>query len=85
MVFLLRCAAKKKRNHRRGFAILVAGLPAGGDKGIRTPGLCIANAALYQLSHIPTVAEKVGFEPTCRLPDKRISSAPRYDHFDTSP
>ena len=27
----------------------------------------------------------VGFEPTYRLPDKRISSAPRYDHFDTSP
>ena len=26
----------------------------------------------------------VGFEPTYRLPDKRISSAPRYDHFDTS-
>ena len=31
------------------------------------------------------MAEKVGFEPTCRLPDKRISSAPRYDLFDTSP
>ena len=26
----------------------------GGDKGIRTPGLRIANATLYQLSHIPT-------------------------------
>ena len=25
----------------------------GGDKGIRTPGLRIANATLYQLSHIP--------------------------------
>gem|GEM_PF-4750455 len=31
------------------------------------------------------VAEKVGFEPTCRESGKRISSAPRYDHFDTSP
>ena len=30
-------------------------------------------------------AEMEGFEPSCRLPDKRISSAPRYDHFDTSP
>ena len=30
-------------------------------------------------------AETVGFEPTCRLPDNRISSAARYDHFDTSP
>ena len=28
----------------------------GGDKGIRTPGLRIANATLYQLSHIPTSA-----------------------------
>ena len=26
----------------------------GGDKGTRTPGLSIANAALYQLSYIPT-------------------------------
>ena len=31
------------------------------------------------------LAEKEGFEPSCRLPDKRISSAPRYDLFDTSP
>ena len=28
----------------------------GGDKGIRTPDLRIANATLYQLSHIPTSA-----------------------------
>ena len=26
----------------------------GGDEGTRTPGLCVANASLYQLSHIPT-------------------------------
>ena len=31
------------------------------------------------------MAERVGFEPTCRLPDKLISSQPRYDHFDTAP
>ena len=31
------------------------------------------------------LAEKEGFEPSRRFPDKRISSAPRYDHFDTSP
>ena len=31
------------------------------------------------------MAEAVGFEPTCRLPDNRISSAGRYDHFDTLP
>ena len=31
------------------------------------------------------LAETEGFEPSCRLPSKRISSAPRYDRFDTSP
>ena len=29
------------------------GQALGGDKGIRTPDLRIANATLYQLSHIP--------------------------------
>ncbi len=37
---------------------------------------------LFQLSFL---AETVGFEPTCRLPGKRISSAPRYGRFGTSP
>ena len=27
----------------------------------------------------------MGFEPTCRLPDKTLSRRPRYDHFGTSP
>jgi hypothetical protein len=31
------------------------------------------------------LAERVGFEPTCRLPDKPLSRRPRYDHFGTSP
>ena len=31
------------------------------------------------------LAETVGFEPTCRLPDNTISSRARYDLFDTSP
>ncbi len=32
------------------------------------------------------MAERVGFEPTCRLiTDKTISSRPRYGHFGTSP
>ena len=31
------------------------------------------------------IAETVGFEPTCRLPDNLISSQARYGHFDTSP
>ena len=34
---------------------------------------------------IPACAETEGFEPSCRLPGKLISSQPRYDHFDTSP
>ena len=31
------------------------------------------------------LAEKVGFEPTSPVRGCRISSAGRYDHFDTSP
>lgn len=31
------------------------------------------------------LAETEGFEPSCPLPDNRISSAARYDHFDTFP
>ena len=31
------------------------------------------------------LAERVGFEPTCRFPDKTLSRRPRYDHFGTSP
>ncbi len=34
---------------------------------------------------ILVLAERVGFEPTCRLPDKTLSRRPRYDHFGTSP
>ena len=32
-----------------------------------------------------SLADRVGFEPTCRSRDKSISSAPRYDRFDTCP
>jgi hypothetical protein len=35
--------------------------------------------------HERRLAERVGFEPTCRLPDKTLSRRPRYDHFGTSP
>ena len=31
------------------------------------------------------LAERMGFEPMCRVTDNRISSAARYDHFDTFP
>ena len=35
--------------------------------------------------NVRRMAERVGFEPTCRLPDKTLSRRPRYDHFGTSP
>ena len=31
------------------------------------------------------MAERVGFEPTCRLRDNTLSRRARYDHFGTSP
>ena len=31
------------------------------------------------------LAERVGFEPTCRFPDNTLSRRARYDHFGTSP
>ena len=37
------------------------------------------------LSQCLLLAEMVGFEPTCPIKDKTISSRSRYDHFDTSP
>ena len=37
------------------------------------------------LSRSLLLAEMVGFEPTCPIKDKTISSRSRYDHFDTSP
>lgn len=41
--------------------------------------------AFFYQNRCTKPAERVGFEPTHRLPDDRISSAARYDHFDTSP
>ena len=37
------------------------------------------------LSWCLLLAEMVGFEPTCPIKDKTISSRSRYDRFDTSP
>ena len=37
------------------------------------------------LSWCLLLAEMVGFEPTCPVKDKTISSRSRYDRFDTSP
>ena len=44
-----------------------------------------AKASLFMGLCREGVAERVGFEPTCRLPDKTLSRRPRYDHFGTSP
>src|SRR5713226_5036252 len=44
-----------------------------------------AHIASDVLSTPWSLAERVGFEPTCRLPDKTLSRRPRYDHFGTSP
>lgn len=38
----------------RPFGQGYAGRFSGGDGGVRTPGLCIANAPLSQLSYIPS-------------------------------
>ena len=39
----------------------------GGDKEARTPDPLRARQVLSQLSYIPTMAERVGFEPTVPL------------------
>jgi hypothetical protein len=36
-------------------------------------------------TRVRKLAERVGFEPTCRLPDNTLSRRARYDHFGTSP
>ena len=43
------------------------------------------SAAASEASVWRRMAERVGFEPTCRLRDKTLSRRPRYDHFGTSP
>ena len=43
----------------------------------------LPNNSAYFIGKI--MAERVGFEPTCRLPDKPLSRRSRYDHFGTSP
>ena len=60
----------------------------GGDEGIRTPGLVNANHALSQLSYTPRYVRnggEGGIRTHVPKKDNRISSAARYDHFDTSP
>ena len=47
--------------------------------------LCKINLNTMQSSKKNSLAEMERFELSCRLLDKRISSASRYDHFGTTP
>ena len=48
--------------------------------------LCLAQKKKSQIRlNLRLLAEMVGFEPTCPIKDKTISSRSRYDRFDTSP
>ena len=66
----------------------------GGDERDRTADLCLAKAALSQLSYIPTcletaskllVAEREGFEPSVRSSRTRDFQSRTLDHSVTSP
>ena len=41
--------------------------------------------SVFRKCRLFILAEAVGFEPTCHVRDKTISSRSRYDHFDTLP
>ena len=48
--------------------------------------LCLIQKKKSQIHlNLRLLAEMVGFEPTCPIKDKTISSRSRYDRFDTSP
>ena len=48
--------------------------------------LCLMQKKKPQVRlNLRLLAEMVGFEPTCPIKDKTISSRSRYDRFDTSP
>ena len=48
--------------------------------------LCLMQKKKSQVRlNLRLLAEMVGFEPTCPVKDKTISSRSRYDRFDTSP
>ena len=48
--------------------------------------LCLMQKKKSQVRlNLRLLAEMVGFEPTCLIKDKTISSRSRYDRFDTSP
>ena len=65
---------------------------AGGDERARTAGLCLAKAALSQLSYIPVsdcrtlyVAEREGFEPSVGSSPTRDFQSRTFNHSVTSP
>ena len=54
----------------------------GGDEGIRTPGLCLAKAALSQLSHIPGRSKNV--QPISVSAGRRIEASNSIRHAERS-
>ena len=73
---------------------LPAGQPpgrTGGEGGIRAEsrGAAAPRAVALETTRSDKtersegLAERVGFEPTCRLPDNTLSRRARYDHFGT--
>lgn len=53
---------------------------------VKAAFLCLAQKKKSQIRlNLRLLAEMVGFEPTCPIKDKTISSRSRYDRFDTSP
>ena len=53
---------------------------------VKAAFLCLVQKKKSQIRlNLRLLAEMVGFEPTCPVKDKTISSRSRYDRFDTSP
>ena len=83
--------AARSSSHKKTWPKPSYFLKNGGDEGIRTPDLVNANHALSQLSYTPTrllnyLNWRRRWDSNPRAPEgNRISSAARYDHFDTSP
>ncbi len=51
--FSSNCHVWNGNDHNQQSQKVLGIIPDGGDRGIRTPDLCDANAALSQLSYIP--------------------------------
>ena len=55
------------------------------DELVKRICLLLISCYLLRKNVKKSLAERVGFEPTCRLPDNTLSRRARYDHFGTSP